>query len=110
MVCKWKFARYAKYIGYYTDKGKVLNVYSFARYAKYIGYYTKEYTLCNNGLFARYAKYIGYYTNNYSFKEIAKFARYDDVILHLLIIFWLGEYHFLDYCFVIWYNVKKVYK
>ena len=35
------FARYAKYIGYYTQSNGVIVPGVFARYAKYIGYYTK---------------------------------------------------------------------
>ena len=34
----------------------------FARYAKYIGYYTGYISETTDGVFARYAKYIGYYT------------------------------------------------
>ena len=35
------FARYAKYIGYYTPMGEDRDGSEFARYAKYIGYYTQ---------------------------------------------------------------------
>ena len=36
----------------------------FARYAKYIGYYTPYFTVEIPSTFARYAKYIGYYTTD----------------------------------------------
>ena len=56
------FARYAKYIGYYTKKYCWPIPFEFARYAKYIGYYTVAELVALEARFARYAKYIGYYT------------------------------------------------
>ena len=57
-----RFARYAKYIGYYTKDIYEREKGMFARYAKYIGYYTVWHLGDNYSRFARYAKYIGYYT------------------------------------------------